>query len=173
MESERQLDNIQIPDGSGGSFNLVQLNTDMQTALKQQFGNDIVWANYHLIGIQGQVTNNPTKSVPDQEFFLSNFATETNNSLQFFQGGLSGTFTNIVDPNLATVHKYNTNTQQYEAFTAGGCKGCHGAQGQNKGYDFSVISATGNSFVPEVPEDYPNEPLSKQDPTGYPIPQSN
>lgn len=163
-----------IPDGSNGSFNLVALNQQMQKQLKAQFGTDIVWANYELIGIQGQVANNPTAEVPPQTFFLSNFATETNNTLQYFQGGLSGAAANIVDPNKATVFKLKDRSNTiFESFTAGGCVACHGAQAQVGGYDFSVISETGNSFKPEPPEDYPAGPVVNQDPTGYPIPQKS
>lgn len=162
-----------IPDGTNGSFNLVDYNTQIQKQLKKQFGNDIVWANYQLIGIQGQVTNNPTTEVPAQTFFLSNFATETNNTLQFFQGTLTGTYSNIVDPNTPKVHKLVTQggTSTYKAFTAGGCLGCHGSQGQSGGYDFSVISAKGNFFIPEAPEDYPSGSVVNQNAQGYPLKQ--
>jgi hypothetical protein len=164
-----------IPDGTNGSFNLVAFNTQVQNQLKAKFGNDIVWANYQLIGIQGQVTNNPTAEVPDQTFFLSNFATETNNTLQFFQGTLTGTNSNIVDPNTPKVHKLvnQGGTDTYQAFTSGGCLGCHGSQGQSGGYDFSVISAKGNLFRPETPEDYPSGGVVvNQNPQGYPLKQT-
>jgi hypothetical protein len=162
-----------IPDGTNGSFNLVAFNTQVQNQLKAELGNDIVWANYQLIGIQGQVTNNPTAEVPAQTFFLSNFATETNNTLQFFQGTLTGTFSNIVDPNTPKVHKLvnQGGTDTYKAFTSGGCLGCHGSQGQSGGYDFSVISAKGNFFIPEAPEDYPAGTVVNQNAQGYPLKQ--
>ncbi|GAA3648551.1 hypothetical protein [Flavivirga jejuensis] len=164
-----------IPDGTDGSFNLVAYNSQVQNQLKTQFGNDIVWANYQLIGIQGQVTNNPTAEVPPQTFFLSNFVTETNNTLQFFQGTLTGTFANIVDPNTPKVHKLveSGGTSKFEAFTAGGCLGCHGSQGQTGGYDFSVISAKGNFFIPEAPEDYPSGvKVVNQNSQGFPLKQN-
>lgn len=161
-----------IPDGTDGSFNLVAYNSQIQNQLKTQFGSDIVWANYQLIGIQGQVTNNPTAEVPPQTFFLSNFATETNNTLQFFQGTLTGKFSNIVDPNTPKVHKFVESENKFKAFTAGGCLGCHGSQGQTGGYDFSVISAKGNFFIPEAPEDYPaGEKVVNQNSQGYPLKQ--
>ena len=147
-----------------------RINQDVQDQLRSTFGNDIVWANYQLTGIQARVQNNPDRTVPDQEFFLSNFVTETNNSLQFFQGGLTGTFSNVPDPDIAHVYVLNETTNEYEAFTMGGCSGCHGSQGQAGGYDFSVISAKGNTFSPEPIEEYPMGSVVDQDPTCFPLP---
>ena len=146
------------------------LNASIQKQLRTDFGNDIVWANYQLIGVQAKVQNDPDRSVPDQEFFLSNFATETNDALQFFQGGLTGTFANVPNPDAAKVAVLNTSTNKYETFTMGGCSGCHGAQGQAGGFDFSVISAKGNFFSPEAIEEYPIGAVSDQDPKCYPLP---
>ena len=129
-----------------------------------------MWANYQLIGVQAVVQNDPGGPVPAQQFFLSNFATETNDALQFFQGGLGGPNGNVPNPNVAHVYKLDAATNKYITYTAGGCLGCHGSQGQNPGGDFSVIAATGNSFSPEAVTPYPGGKVVNQNPTGFPIP---
>jgi hypothetical protein len=169
IEAKRQYP---IP-GSSASFDLVSFNTNVQNQLQSQYGKGIFLANYQLIGIQAQVVDNPTTEVPDQEFYLSNFATETNDTLQFFQGSLAGSFSNIPDPNQKQVHVYDSSTQKFIAHSAGGCQGCHGAQGQKGGYDFSVISAKGNFFLPEAIEPYPGGKVILQNPSGFPLTQSN
>jgi hypothetical protein len=146
-------------------------NTAAQAQIRAQFGSSNVWANYQLIGVQAVVQNDPGGVVPAQQFFLSNFATETNNALQFFQGGLAGPFTNVPNPDAAHVFVLDKNTKKYVAYTSGGCLGCHGSQGQYQGGDFSVIAATGNFFVPDVPSPYPiNAKVFKQNPNGFPLP---
>ena len=154
--------------GAGSAFNLVAFNSAMQAQLRSMFGTGNVWANYQLIGVQAVVANDPGGVVPAQQFFLSNFATETNDTLQFFQGGLSGPNTNVPGPNTAHVFKFDGS--KYVAYTAGGCLGCHGSQGQFQGGDFSVIAATGNGFSPEPIKPYPGGPVVLQNPTGFPLP---
>jgi len=161
-----------IPSSDTG-FNLVAYNQSVQSQLRSHFGNNVVWANYELIGIQAVPQNNPGGPVPPQQFFLSNFATETNDALQFFQGGLSGPSTNVPDPNTAHVFVLNPTTKMYTGLTAGGCLGCHGSQGQFPGGDFSVIAATGNSFAPEPVKPYPGGPVQNQNPAGFPLPQTS
>lgn len=152
---------------------VVDLNSKAQNQLRNLYGNDVVWANYQLIGVQAVVTDDPTAVVPAQQFFLSNFATETNDSLQFFQGGLSGTFANVPNPDVAHVFVKNPITSKYEGHTSGGCKGCHGSQGQNAGGDFSVIAATGNaSFSPEPVMPYPGGVVVDQNSQGFPLPHT-
>jgi len=151
---------------------IAKINQQIQKQLRSTFGQSVVWANYQLIGVQALVANDPTALVPKQQFFLSNLATETNNTLQFFQGGLFGPASNVPDPSLAHVFKYEKSTKTYSAYTAGGCLGCHGSQGQFAGGDFSVIAATGNSFVPEPVTPYPTgkTPVA-QNPPGFPLPK--
>jgi mono/diheme cytochrome c family protein len=168
IEAKRQYP---IP-GAGSAFDLQAFNASVQQQMQASFGQNIFLANYELIGIQATVADNPSAAVPAQEFFLSNFATETNNALQFFQGGLTGTFANVPDPNIKSVHSYNSSSQQYEAHASGGCLGCHGSQGQKGGYDFSVISANGNFFAPEAIEPYPGGLIVPQNPTGFPLSQT-
>jgi hypothetical protein len=158
-----------IPNSSS-KFDLVSYNTMVQNQMRKFFGNKVVWANYQLIGVQAVVQNDPGGVVPDQQFFLSNFATETNNTLQFFQGGLTGPSTNVPGPNEAHVFVINPKTKIYKGYTSGGCLGCHGSQGQFKGGDFSVISATANGFSPEPILTYPGGKVSKQNPAGFPLP---
>jgi hypothetical protein len=148
-------------------------NTNIQAALRKAFGNDMVWANYQLVGVQAIVADNPSPTVPDQQFYLSNFATETNDSLQFFQGGLTGPDTNVPDPNAAHVSTLDPKTKKFVAHSAGGCKGCHGTQGQAAGGDFSVIAATGNaSFVPQPVTPYPSGTVNPQNASGFPLQQT-
>jgi hypothetical protein len=161
--------------GAGSAFNLAAFNAMMQAQLRSQFGASNVWANYQLIGIQALVQDDPGGPVPPQQFFLSNFATETNDSLQFFQGGLTGKsgVSNVPDPDAAHVFTINTGTNKYQGHTAGGCLGCHGSQGQFQGGDFSVIAATGNAFTPEPVTPYPGGPVTAQNPNGFPLPHQS
>ncbi|MGY4398654.1 hypothetical protein ACVWZA_003862 [Sphingomonas sp. UYAg733] len=154
--------------GAGSPFNLVAYNQTMQAQVRSMFGATNVWANYQLIGVQAVVQNDPGGAVPAQTFFLSNFATETNDTLQFFQGGLGGPSQNVPGPNTAHVAKLQGG--KYVGFTAGGCLGCHGSQGQFQGGDFSVIAATGNAFIPEPVRPYPGGPVVAQNPAGFPLP---
>jgi len=169
IEAKRQFP---IP-ASGSDFDLQAFNANVQKQITTEFSAGKFLANYQLIGIQAQVADQPNPTVPAQEFYLSNFATETNDTLQFFQGGLAGTYANIPDPSQKHVQSYDTSSQKYTAHSAGGCMGCHGAQGQQGGYDFSVISAKGNFFIPEPIEPYPGGAIVPQNPTGFPLPQAN
>jgi len=158
--------------GSSSSFDLQTFNSNVQKQITSQYSDGTFLANYQLIGIQAQVADNPSSTVPAQEFYLSNFATETNDTLQFFQGGLAAPNQNVPDPNTQAVHTFNTTTNLFSAHASGGCLGCHGAQAQNKGYDFSVISANGNFLTPEAIEPYPGGAIVKQNPLGFPLKQS-
>jgi hypothetical protein len=163
-----------IPD-STSPFNLVGYNRSIQNQLRAHYGNNNVWANYQLIGVQAVVQDDSGGAVPAQQFFLSNFATETNDALQFFQGGLAGPASNVPNPNAAHVFVYNANAKQYIGHTSGGCLGCHGSQGQFVGGDFSVISSTsggGNNFFPQPVTPYAGGQVYPQNPSGFPLPHS-
>ncbi len=153
---------------------IASLNTAVQNQIRTQYGQSNVWANYQLIGVQAVVQNDPGGAVPNQTFFLSNFATETNDTLQFFQGGLAGPGSNVPNPDAARVFKLYTDpvkkTTSYRGYTAGGCVGCHGAAGQFQGGDFSVIAATGNFFIPQPITPYPAGTAVAQNSTGFPLP---
>jgi hypothetical protein len=110
--------------------------------------------------------------VPPQQFFLSNFATETNDTLQFFQGGLTGDHGNVPNPTTAHVFKLDSITKKYLTYTAGGCLACHGSQGQVAGGDFSVIAVSGNTFFPEAVTPYPGGGAVPQNPAGFPLPHT-
>lgn len=157
---------------AGSAFDLVSYNSAVQAQLRSMFGNDVVWANYQLIGVQAGVQNDPGGTVPSQQFFLSNFATETNDTLQFFQGALAGPNANVPDPDAPRV--FVNNGTKYVGYTAGGCVGCHGAAGQFAGGDFSVIAATGNAFTPEAILPYPTgQTVTPQNSTGFPLPHQS
>lgn len=168
IEAKRQFP---IP-GASSPFNLQAFNSAIQKQLQKQFGQNVFLANYRLIGIQATVADSPSDQVPAQEFYLSNLATETNNTLQFFQGGLTGTFANVPNPATKSVFAYDASSQLYVAHASGGCQGCHGSQGQKGGYDFSVISANGNFFAPEAVEPYPGGMIIPQNPKGFPLTQT-
>lgn len=159
--------------GAGSAFNLVAYNQQVQNQLRTSYGPNVVWANYQLIGIQAMPQNDPGGVVPAQQFFLSNFATETNDALQFFQGGLAPPNNNIPNPDAAHVFVLNSTTKKYVGLTMGGCMGCHGSQGQFLGGDFSVIATTGNRFIPEPVKPYPGGIPVNQNPAGFPLPHGN
>lgn len=162
-------------------------NATIQSRLKAAGGIQAVWSNYRLIGVQHTPADNPESLkpsvppsttaatgttpapvyLPDQEFFLSNFATETNNTLQFFQGGLGGT-----NFDLPVVTKQGvaarTASGHYRAYASGGCLGCHGAAGQVFGGDFSVIATT-TPFAPEAVTPYPGGTVTPQNNAGFPL----
>ena len=91
-------------------------------------------------------------------FSQANIVVETNHTLQLFTGGLVGggsTGSNSENPGifgqsgLGTTFKntfYNSKT-----YNMGGCMGCHGAAGQLKGGDFSVITVEGSVTTAEYP----------------------
>jgi len=74
-------------------------------------------------------------------FYLANLVVETNEELQTFSGGLGS----ARNQNVGSVNTYRLG----RAFSAGGCLGCHGGQGQREGYDFSVIAARAPVSSPE------------------------
>ena len=147
---------------------LAAFNTAVQNQLRSQYGQNNVWANYQLIGVQSAVQNDPGGPVPAQQFFLSNFATESNNTLQYFQGALGGPSGNIPNPNQPSVRKKNA-TGKYAAYSAGGCVGCHGAAGQVAGGDFSVISSGQNMLGIEPATPYPGGKVTLQNGAGFPL----
>jgi hypothetical protein len=98
---------------------------------------------------------NPARS----NYYMANIVVETNRALQLFSGGLS--------PSIST--DWNEDRSEHKNtyyggnfYSAGGCLGCHGSQGQNPGRpasayepdtlqagDFSVILARGAVVEPE------------------------
>jgi hypothetical protein len=87
-------------------------------------------------------------------FYQANIVVETNRALQLFSGGLTlggnGVSTDWNNDGSQHVDTYYNG----KGYTAGGCLGCHGSQGQNpmgKAGDFSVILARGSVPNPEYP----------------------
>ncbi len=126
-----------------------------------------VWQYYKLIGVQGPAANFSN----DNDFFLANIVTETNEPLRSFSGSLDNG-NGTINPQSINLHKGD------ETFIGGGCKGCHGnaqtgiprpgTDGQppeNVGsYDFSFITA--NAPFDGVP-DAVNQPLLKSTAAWY------
>lgn len=106
-----------------------------------------IWQYYRLIGVQANATDPPGPAATQDEistFNLANLVVETNAELQSF----SGTLSRVRNQNLPAVNTFRLG----RAFNAGGCLGCHGAQGQLRGYDFSVIAEKGPVKGPEPQE---------------------
>jgi hypothetical protein len=149
---------------------LQQFNAAVQKQLKAQFGNDIVWANYQLTGIQVKPTNRPIDSDPDsaafQQYFVANLATETNSALQYFQG-LANLNPSGGYPTPGTPNTYQPKEGGgFTPFSMGGCMGCHGVA-QTMGGDFSFLIAkgTGNAVSPDPLVPYPGGPVLPQNAT--------
>ncbi len=139
-------------------------NTSVQSQLAGS-----VWSNYELTGIQAT----PIKAVPQtpsngnpkgpefQEYFLANFVTETNSSLQYFTGGRDAD--NLPEPGVTNTYVANANGQ-YEPFVTGGCMGCHGFGAQAMGFDFSFLAANAPVRTPDALEVYkPSGAVTPQD----------
>jgi hypothetical protein len=152
---------------------LQKFNAAVQSQLRAQFGDDIVWANYQLTGIQVKPTNRPTDTDPDsqafQQYFLANLATETNSALQYFQG-----LAHQDAPLGYPTPDGTRNTYQpkagggFNTFSTGGCLGCHGvAQTQGGDFSFLIAKGTSNAESPDPIVPYPPPP-----PSGPVLPQN-
>jgi hypothetical protein len=120
-----------------------QVNADAHKQIKT-LNSKSVWQYYKLIGVQGHPQNNANTT----DYFLSNIATETNQTLRDFSGTLdnnNGTF------NPQAINLY----QGKKKIVQGGCKGCHG---NAQDADFSFI--TKNAPITDV--DFINQPLLKK-----------
>lgn len=117
------------------------LNGQVHRDIRAQNPNS-VWQYYNLIGVQGAASN----FGQDNDFYLANIVTETNEALRSFSGSLDNS-NGTIDPRAINVHKGAS------TFIGGGCKGCHGnaqagappppgVPGTGKGsFDFSFITA--------------------------------
>lgn len=132
------------------------------------------WLFYKLLNVQYfplSNDSNPTMTFPDTDpstgnnaanFYLANIMVETNRPLQMFSGSLvkgnPGTGSNSnydiqFNPSGTGIHKnlyYTPPGGTPQGKNMGGCMGCHGAQGQSQGGDFSVILARGQVEDPEL-----------------------
>ena len=149
---------------------LKAFNAAVQSQLRAQFGNDIVWANYQLVGIQVKPTNRPTDPDPDspafQTYFLANLATETNSALQYFQGQRNPNPGGYPMPGAINTFQPKAGGG-FNKFSTGGCLGCHGVA-QTAGGDFSFLiqKGTGNALRPDPIMPYPGGPVLPQNATG-------
>ncbi|MBV8591458.1 MAG: hypothetical protein JO212_15600 [Acetobacteraceae bacterium] len=99
--------------------------------------------------------NNPST------YYLANIVVETNRPLQLFSGSLvPGVTSNTTGSNSDYDSQFGgqpgpgIHSNMFyggNAYNMGGCMGCHGAQGQSRGGDFSVIVVEGPVLSPEVP----------------------
>ena len=108
-----------------------------------------IWQYYQLIGVQGA----PSSEQDNDNFFLANIVTETNEVLQKFSGTLN---------NNGTKNPHNTNLRVgAHTSVTGGCKGCHG---NAQDADFSFITKNGpfnQDNIKYSPPDVVNQPLLK------------
>ena len=154
-----------------------EAHSAIKTYLQQNSIESAPWLYYKLINVQyypydkNIMTPAPNGSLYDAQppytaknparsnFYMANIVVETNRALQLFSGGLS--------PSIST--DWNEDRSEHKNtyyggnfYSAGGCLGCHGSQGQIPGRpasayesnslsagDFSVILARGRVMEPE------------------------
>jgi hypothetical protein len=126
-----------------------------------------VWQYYKLINVQYQPINKDYAGLygnkPGENDFLTahnpstyhlaNIVVETNRPLQLFSGSLPGNGANSeYESQFSGGPGIHRNMFYAGAgYNMGGCMGCHGAQGQGAGGDFSVIMARGPVKIAETP----------------------
>jgi hypothetical protein len=141
-----------------------QVQAQLHQLLQGSPFKDSVWAYYQLVGVQGEASN----YAENNDFFLANIATETNEALSSFSGTLSANGT--INSTQADIHQGTT------TFIGGGCKGCHGnaqignAQTQQAS-DFSFITLKAPFGAPDAI----NQPISMSSspwPLGAPAPKA-
>jgi hypothetical protein len=126
-----------------------------------------VWQYYKLVNVQYQPINKDYAGLygnkPGENDFLTahnpstyhlaNIVVETNRPLQLFSGSLPGNGANSeYESQFSGGPGIHRNMFYAGAgYNMGGCMGCHGAQGQGAGGDFSVIMARGPVKVAETP----------------------
>jgi len=141
-------------------------------ALIQHATTNSVWQYYKLVNVQYKPINKDHVGLygtqPGENDFsnannpstyhLANIVVETNRPLQLFSGSVVGSGSNSdyasqfppQFPQSGTGIHFNT-FYQGSGYNMGGCMGCHGAQGQSQGGDFSVILARGPVGIAETP----------------------
>lgn len=124
-----------------------QVNADVHNQIKKLSPkSNSVWQYYKLIGVQGHPQNNANTT----DYFLSNIATETNQTLRDFSGSLDNT-NGTFNPTAINIY------QGKKKIVQGGCKGCHG---NAQDADFSFV--TKDAPFGGIP-DLINLPLLKRD----------
>jgi hypothetical protein len=127
-----------------------------------------VWQYYKLINVQYQPIDkdhaglygppNPGEDNPST-YYLANIVVETNRPLQLFSGSLVGggatgsnsDYDSQFGGQQAPSIIHRNVMYQGKGYNMGGCMGCHAAQGQAAGGDFSVIVARGTVGIAETP----------------------
>jgi hypothetical protein len=144
----------------------VTMANDAARAAIQAANPGAVWLNYRLINVQARpldVTAIPPGEEPT--FYTSNEVVETNPALAQFSGRIDPKTGNATDYQGTRVLK-NTYVVQpngsINAYTMGGCMGCHGQVGQKLGGDFSVLLANGRIPSPDAIDFDENHPAVKE-----------
>lgn len=126
------------------------------------------WQNYKLVNVQWQPfnqsdidTSGANLSRQSSTFYQANSVVETDNTLQQFFGGLTGTGlkSNYQGATGSTPRNYNVYlppgggvpSNQFTRLDMGGCMGCHG-RAQFVGDDFSFTLRGGPVGAPETPD---------------------
>lgn len=144
---------------------VVQVNASAHAALAA-YGAPNLWQNYKLVNVQFQPFNNADIDTTgantdrlDSTYYQSNSVIETDNTLQQFFGGLTGTGLKSMyeDGGLISAGPaYNiylppgANPQQFTRYGMGGCMGCHG-RAERGGADFSFTLNNGPVAAPDFP----------------------
>ena len=96
-----------------------QVNQEVHQQIRQLLQSsglsDSVWLYYKLVGVQGHAVD----AGVDENYFLANIVTETNEVLRSFSGTLDAD-AGTINPTQLNIHKGVT------SYIGGGCKGCHG-----------------------------------------------
>jgi hypothetical protein len=126
------------PTGNPDVANVNQQVRSLISALG--LGKDFVWQYYQLTGVQAI----PTSDETTKDYYLANIVVESSQAgIQLFRGGLSSNPSFEPVPNIR--NKINVHDKATgNAYSMGGCMGCHGAA-QGEGGDFSFLVSTGQS----------------------------
>jgi hypothetical protein len=149
---------------------IIDANNAAHTAMKNYNQSngiaDSPFLYYKLVNVQympidkqdfGLYTGNDPNTCQNPAcYYLANSVVETNYTLQLFSSSFLGTGSKSEYESQFTAGAPATAIHKnlYYAgahYNMGGCMGCHGSQGQQKGGDFSVILATGSVSSPEPP----------------------
>lgn len=142
------------------------VNAAAHTALAN-YGAPGRWQNYKLVNVQWQPFNQADIDTTgtntarlSSTFYQANIVVETDNTLQQFFGGLTGTGlkSNYTGGTASTPRNYNiylppsgsVPPNQFTRLDMGGCMGCHG-RAQFVGDDFSFTIKNGPVAQPETP----------------------
>lgn len=131
--------NITVTLPPTGNADVANVNQQIRTLIGSLgLGKDFVWQYYQLTGVQAI----PTSDETTKDYYLANIVVESSQAgIQLFRGGLSPNPSFEPVPNIR--NKINVHDQATgNAYSMGGCMGCHGAA-QGEGGDFSFLVSTG------------------------------